>query len=116
VPVVASATNSSRYFELTVDGLGVGGFRLITKTENERATVTGAAIAEFGHADEATCYEAVFDGNDLETFIAVSGYDAVKVGNYIRAWDLAADWAGVATVAVIINKDDIAAATAYGII
>lgn len=112
---IASPANLSRYVELTADAGGTGAFRLITKVENERATVAGAALADFGHADEAICYQAVFDGNDLETFVPV-GDSAVKVGNYIRAWDLDEDWAGVAVVAVIIHQDDVAAATAYGII
>ena len=111
---VASAANLNRYAELTADGLGAGGFRVITNNRNERLTVTGAALADFAFAkSEVKCYEAVFKGNDLETFRSVAT-SAIETGDYVRAWDLSSDYAGVAVVMVLIDKDDVAAATVYG--
>ena len=112
----ASATNLNRYAELTADGAGVGAFRVVTAESNERLTVTGAALANFAYAkDVVKCYEAVFEGNVLDTFQSVPE-SAVETGDYVRAWDLDSDYAGVAVVMVLIDKDDVAAATAYGII
>ncbi|HPF19687.1 MAG TPA: hypothetical protein PLY08_08985, partial [Bacillota bacterium] len=113
---VASAANLNRYAELTADGLGAGAFRVITNNRNERLAVTGAALADFAYAADAVkCYEAVFEGNVLDTFRSVST-SAVDNGDYVRAWDLSDDYAGVAVVMVLIDKADVAAATAYGII
>lgn len=112
---IAPAATLSRYVELTADGFGVGAFRIVTAIANERVTLTGAALAEFGYADEVFCYEAVFDGDELETFVPVSD-TSLDVGDYIRAWDLDADWAGVAVVVVIIDKDDVVPAGNYNII
>jgi hypothetical protein len=112
----ASLAGLNRYAELTADGLGAGGFRIITNSRNQRLAVTGAALADFSHAGgEAKCYEAVFKGNVLDTFRSVS-VSAIETGDYVRAWDLDSDYAGVALVMVLIDKDDVAAATAYGII
>lgn len=114
--LTASAAGLNRCIELTADGLGAGGFRIITNSRNQRLTVTGAALADFAHAgSEAKCYEAVFEGNVLDTFRSVS-VSAIEAGDYVRAWDLDSDYAGVALVMVLIDKDDVAAATAYGII
>jgi len=113
---VASTTNLNRYVELTADGAGTGAFRVITDNSNQRLTVTGAALTDFAFAkDMVKCYEAVFEGNMLDTFQSVSE-SAVETGDYVRAWDLDSDYAGVAVVMVLIDKDDVAAATAYGII
>jgi hypothetical protein len=111
---VASAVNVTRYAELTENG-GTGAFRLITENENGRLTVDGAALPSFSYASEASCYEAVFEGNELETFRSVSA-SSIEEGDYVRAWDLDEDYAGVAIVLVLIDKEDIAAAAAYGII
>lgn len=110
----APTATLSRYIELTALG-PAGAFRLVTANKNERVTVAGATLADFAYADEVICYEAVFDGNDLETFKSVSA-SSIEVGDYIRAWDLDADWAGVAIVTILIDKDDVAAAGLYGII
>jgi len=113
---VASTTNLNRYVELTADGAGTGAFRVITDNSNQRLTVIGAALTDFAFAkDMVKCYEAVFEGNMLDTFQSVSE-SAVETGDYVRAWDLDSDYAGVAVVMVLIDKDDVAAATAYGII
>ncbi len=112
----ASLAGLTRYAELTADGAGVGAFRAITANKNERLTVTGAALADFAYAKDAVkCYEAVFEGNVLDTFRSVST-TAIEAGDYARAWDLNSDYAGVAVVLVLIDKDDTAAATTYGII
>lgn len=112
---VATASNLGRYVELTADATSTGAFRLITDVKNQRVTVSGAAITDFGYADEAICYQAVFDGNVLDTFKSVRT-SSIGTGDYIRAWDLDKDWAGIAIVTMLIDKDDVAAATAYSII
>lgn len=113
---VASAANTSRYHDLTAPlSPAVGAFREITDVKNQRVTVSGGAIADFGYASEVSCYQAEFKGNDLDTFKSVRS-SSIKTGAYIRAWDLSEDWAGVAVVVMLINKDDLGAAQAYGII
>lgn len=111
---VASALNTNRCIELT-ENAGTGAFRLITENENGRLTVTGASLSYFSYAEEAFCYEAVFEGSELETFRSVST-SSIEEGDYVRAWDLDSEWAGAAVVLVLIDKEDIAAAAAYGII
>ena len=106
---VASELNLSRYIELT-DGV----FRLITDVRSNRMTLSGIESDILGYADEVTCYEAVFDNNELTKFKSVDS-SAIKSGSYIRAWDLDEDWEGFAVVAVLINEDDIGAAIDYGI-
>ena len=108
-----------RYVELTEDAGSLGGFRIITAHKNQRITITNNAITDFAYAakkEDVSIYEAVFDrAGDLETFRSVTA-SAIDVGDYVRAWDLSADYAGVAVVLVLIDKGDFAAATAYGIL
>lgn len=107
-----------RYVELTEDAGSLGGFRIITAHKSQRITIANDAITDFAYAakkEDVSIYEAVFKGNDLETFRSVTA-SAIDVGDYVRAWDLSADYAGVAVVLVLIDKGDFAAATAYGIL
>ena len=112
---VASAETVTRYIELTESEIDGGAFREITQDKNRRLYVNGADLSNFAYAEEVVCYEAVFDGNDVETFKFVSTSE-IEVGDYVRAWDLDSDYAGVAVVMTLIDKDDIAAAVEYGII
>ncbi len=116
----ADTAGLKRYVELTADAGDVGGFRKIQAHKNQRIDITGtgAAITNFAYAakkEDVSIYEAVFKGNDLETFRSVTA-SAIDAGDYVRAWDLSADYAGVAVVLVLIDKGDFAAATAYGIL
>lgn len=112
---VASAETVTRCIELTESEIDGGAFREITQDKNRRLSINGADLSNFGYAEEVVCYEAVFDGNDIETFKFVSTSE-IEVGDYVRAWDLDSDYAGVAIVMVLIDKDDIAAAVEYGIV
>ena len=112
---VASAETVTRYIELTESEIDGGAFREITQDKNNRLSINGADLASFAYAEDVVCYEPVFDGNDIKTFKFVSTSE-IEVGDYVRAWDLDSDYAGVAIVMILIDKDDIAAATEYGII
>ncbi len=111
----ASAVNVARYVELTKDGLGVGNFLEVTQNRGDLLTVSGGAISEFGYANEGICYKAVFDGDNLESFDAVS-VSHIDAGDYVRAWDLDEDWAGIAVVVVLIDENDVTKAVNYGIL
>lgn len=111
-----------RYAELTYDAAPGGKLREITAHNHQRITVkmpVPTPAKDFAYAakkEDASIYEAVFDRTgDLEKFRSVTA-SAIDVGDYVRAWDLSEDYAGVAVVLVLIDKDDVAAATAYGLI
>ncbi len=117
----ADLAGLKRYAELTANAGGVGAFRKIQAHKNQRIDITGtgAAITDFAYAakkEDISIYEAVFDrtGN-IETFRSVTA-SAIDVNDHVRAWDLSDDYAGVAVVLVLIDKDDAGVATAYGII
>ncbi|MFA7503005.1 MAG: S-layer homology domain-containing protein [Anaerovoracaceae bacterium] len=115
----AATTGLKRYVELTENAGSLGGFRIITAHKNQRITITNNAITDFAYAakkEDVSIYEAVFDRTgDLEGFRSVTA-SAIDAGDYVRAWDLSADYAGVAVVLVLIDKGDFAAAKAYGIL
>jgi hypothetical protein len=117
----ADTAGLKRYAELTFDAAPGVQFREITAHKNQRITVNMPApppAKDFAYAakkEDVSIYEAVFKGNDLETFRSVTA-SAIDAGDYVRAWDLSADYAGVAVVLVLIDKGDFAAAKAYGIL